>query len=140
MKSMEANMDALTNKIKQLKIREPNRKIYERNPSDKPVRCYECNKESHNCPNVKKRLCEIEHNNAMKGSIRPVRSINVQLVCKTNGSIGVGSSLEEAGLYIKDSVHGMHAKLGSTPDQHSHLCRRHCMREYHRKPGQDCKI
>lgn len=41
MKSMEANMDALTNKIKQLKIREPNRKIYERNPSDKPVRCYD---------------------------------------------------------------------------------------------------
>lgn len=23
----------------------------------------------------------------------------------------------------------------STPEQHSHLCRRHCLRQYHREPG-----
>lgn len=113
MKSMEANMNALTNAIKQLRTRESARKSYDRKSGDKQGRCYGCNKESHikrNCPNVKKRPCVNEHNNAKKGSSRSVRS-NVQPVCRLNGSIGAGSSLEEAGLYIKVKVPGMHAKF-----------------------------
>lgn len=77
MKSMEANMNALTNEIKQLKTRESARKSYDRKSGDRQGRCYGCNNEGHikrNCPSVKKRPCENEHNNAKKGSIRLVRS------------------------------------------------------------------
>lgn len=113
MKSMEADMNALTDGIKQLKTRESARKSYDRKSGDRQGGCYGCNKEGlikRNFPNVKKRPCENENNNATKGSSRPVRS-NVQPVCRSNGSIGVGSSLEDAGLYIKVKVHGMHAKF-----------------------------
>lgn len=78
MKSMEANMNVVTNKIKQLKVRESTctRKNDDRKSSDRQVFCYGCNKEGHikrNCPNVKKRACENDHKNAKKG--RPVRNV-----------------------------------------------------------------
>lgn len=82
MKSMDANMNALTNEIKQVKTRESARKRYDRKSGDRQGCCHGCNKEGHikrNCPNVKKRPCENEPNNAKKGSSRPVRS-NVQPV------------------------------------------------------------
>lgn len=88
-------MNILTNEIKQLKVQESTCKSYDRKSGDRQVRCYGCNKEGHikrNCPYVKKQPCENEHNNAKKGSSRPVRS-NVQPVCRLNGSIGVDSSL-----------------------------------------------
>lgn len=60
MKSMEAKINDLTSEIKQFNLREFGKKIWYRH-----VHCYECNKEGHikrNCPNVKKRPCENEHN------------------------------------------------------------------------------
>lgn len=59
---------------------------------------------------VQKQTSESEHNNSKKESNRPVRS-NVQPFCRPNGSIGMGSSLEESNLYIKINIHEMHAKL-----------------------------
>lgn len=59
---------------------------------------------------VQKQTSESEHNNSKKESNRPVRS-NVQPFCRPNGSIDMGSPLEESNLYIKINIHGMHAKL-----------------------------
>lgn len=63
MTSMEANMNVVTNEIKQLKVRESTctRKNDNRKSSDRQVLFYGCNKEGHikrNCPNVKKRPFE----------------------------------------------------------------------------------
>lgn len=136
-------MNALTNEMKQLKTRESARKSYDRKSGDRQGRCFGCNKEGHikhNCPKVKKRPCENEHNNAKKGSNRPVRS-NVQPVCRPNGSIGVGSSLEEAGLYIKVKVHGMHAKfLVDTGATLTLLSQTLYETMGNRKQDQDCRI
>lgn len=55
MKSLQANMNALTNEVKQLKILQLFN--FERKTGDKSVRCYGCNKDCHiklNCLNVKK--------------------------------------------------------------------------------------
>lgn len=61
MKSIEANMNALTNEVNKLKIQlniqKPNRKRYERKATGKPVCCSGCNKEgqiTHNCTEATK--------------------------------------------------------------------------------------
>lgn len=57
MKSIEANMNALTNEVNKLKIQKPNRKRYERKATGKPVCCSGCNKEgqiTHNCTEANK--------------------------------------------------------------------------------------
>lgn len=98
-------MIALTNEIKQMKIRETTCK---RKTGEKPVRCYGCNNDGHikhNCPKVKKHF--VKTNLTM---LRTVKS-NAQQVCRTNRSIDVGSLLEEASLYIQVIVHGMHIKV-----------------------------
>lgn len=57
MKSIEANMNTLTNEDNKMKIQKPNRKRYERKATGKPVCCSGCNKEgqiTHNCTEATK--------------------------------------------------------------------------------------
>ncbi|XP_062599620.1 uncharacterized protein LOC134261188 [Saccostrea cucullata] len=74
MKSMEANMNTLTNEIQKLKLNRPVRKTFDKPGLGRPVR----SKQTSACP---------------------------------SGSIGVGSSLDEAGMYIDISVQGVQAKF-----------------------------
>lgn len=114
MKSIEANMNALTNEVDklkiQVKIQKPNRKRYERKATGNQFVVLDVTRKVKLRITVQKQPSEIEHNNSKKESSRPVRS-NVQPFCRPNGTIGMGSSLEESNLYIKTNIHGMHAKL-----------------------------
>ena len=107
-------MSTLTNEIHKLKLNRSAGKTYDKQARGKPLRCYECNKEGHikrNCPKLKKRPYEGEHKDSRekRGLGRPVRS--KQTSACPSGSIGVGSSLDEAGMYIDISVQGAQAKF-----------------------------
>lgn len=114
MKSIEANMNALTNEVDklmiQVKIQKPNRKRYERKATGNQFVVLDVTRKVKLRITVQKQPSESKHNNSKKESSRPVRS-NVQPFCRPNGSIGMGSSLEESNLYIKININGMHAKL-----------------------------
>lgn len=107
-------MNALTNEVDklkiQVKIQKPNRKRYERKATGNQFVVLDVTRKVKLRITVQKQPSEIEHNNSKKESSRPVRS-NVQPFCRPNGTIGMGSSLEESNLYIKTNIHGMHAKL-----------------------------
>lgn len=114
MKSIEANTNALTNEVNklkiQMKIQKSNRKRYEKRQLANQFVVLDVTRKVKLRITVQTQPSESEHNNSKKESNKPVRS-NVQPFCRPNGSIDMGSPLEESNLYIKINIHGMHAKL-----------------------------
>lgn len=117
MKSVEEGMKCITEELKEL--RSSRQKINDdrwfrsdrANNNNQERRCYECKKAEHirrNCPELRKR--QKPHNGLDKGQKDDAQG-DKNVARKPNVSVGLGSSVEECGLYVEVQVQGEKVKF-----------------------------
>lgn len=117
MKSVEEGMKCITEELKEL--RSSRQKISDdrwfrsdrANNNNQERRCYECKKAEHirrNCPELRKR--QKPHNGLDKGQKDDAQG-DKNVARKPNVSVGLGSSVEECGLYVEVQVQGEKVKF-----------------------------
>ena len=115
MKSVEENMKNITEELRELKVSNQRRPYDNRyrgkdtrsSGTKQDIKCYECKKPGHirrNCPLLNKRQKQSDdrQESVKRGGKR---------ASEPHVSIGLGSSIEECGLYIDVSIQGEKAKF-----------------------------
>jgi hypothetical protein len=111
MKAVEENMKNITKELGELKVSNQRRpydsgyrgKDTRSSGTKQDIKCYECKKPGHircNCPQLNKRQKQSDD-----------RQTSIKQDGKPHVSIGLGSSIEECGLYIDVSIQGEKAKF-----------------------------
>ncbi|XP_062568971.1 uncharacterized protein LOC134231056 [Saccostrea cucullata] len=118
MKSVEENMKSITEELRELKVsnqRRPYDNGYKETGASgrkQEIRCYECKKPGHirrNCPQLKRRQKQSDDRSG-KASMNQANG-DGKRASGPQVSVGLGSSIEECGLYINVNVQGVKAKF-----------------------------